>query len=96
MKIADGTPYQPSSGTAGEGFMEHWCYRCKCDKAYQDSGGNEPGCDIIARSMAFKPGDKEYPVEWIWKSNEPVCTAFDDVTLGITNEERAAQLPLPI
>jgi hypothetical protein len=91
---ADGKPYRPSNGTEGECFMEGWCNRCKADRAHQDSAGEEPGCDIIARSMAFDVGEPGYPVQWVWKDGEPTCTAFDDVVLQITNEERAAQMVL--
>ena len=90
----DGTPYQPSNGTEGEGFTEGLCAHCKRDRAFRRNPDAEEGCDILSRTMAFSIGDAEYPKEWIWKGGEPTCTAFDDVVLRITNEERAAQMEL--
>ena len=96
FKIADGTPYRPSNGTEGELFMSECCYRCKRDQAYQESGGEAEGCPIIAASMAYKPSDPQYPKEWVWQGGEAICTAFDDITERLTNEERAAQLHLQL
>ncbi len=77
-----GQPYQPSNGTEGEFFFEAWCRGCARDRAMRegddvnDCDDNEV-CDLIARSMAFKPGDAEYPVEWQYdKEGQPCCTAF--------------------
>ena len=88
----DGEPYRPSNGTEGGFFQERWCEHCKSDRAFRDNGVR--GCEILARSLCHDVGEKGYPVEWIWKNREPVCTAFDDVSATITNEERVAQLPL--
>lgn len=89
-----GEPYCPSNGTEGEGFMARWCNRCKRDRAFQDSGGEEPGCEIISASMAYNVRDPKYPKEWVWQDGRPVCTAFDNVSERITNAERDAQMPL--
>jgi hypothetical protein len=89
---ADGEPYRPSNGTEGEYFYEGWCAHCKRDRTYRER--QEDGCEIFARSMAYSVGEKGYPVEWIWLGRRPVCTAFDDEAVQITNEERAAQVPL--
>lgn len=77
-----GQPYQPSNGTEGEFFFEAWCRGCARDRAMRegedinDCDDNEV-CDLIARSMASKPGDPEYPVEWQYnKKGQPCCTAF--------------------
>lgn len=80
----DGTPYQPSNGTEGEGFFNGWCANCQHDKAMngtldEDECGTGDFCEIIAKTMAFKPGDKEYPVEWLWKAGKPTCTKFRHV-----------------
>lgn len=81
-------PYRPSNGTEGECFMESWCYRCKRDRAYQENPDQADGCDIIARSLAFKPGDAKYPTEWVMRWSkaddgigiyEAKCTAFESV-----------------
>lgn len=78
-------PYRPSNGTEGDLFQEAWCVKCKRDQAYQDSGGNEPGCPLIARSMAFDIGDPQYPKEWrrqvsdrVWPGTAE-CTAFEAI-----------------
>lgn len=93
-RAPDGTLYRPSNGTEGDYFQEAWCARCKADRAYRESGGKEAGCDLIARSMAFKVDEPRYPKEWVWRDGYPVCTAFDDLTLSITNAEREAQTSL--
>jgi hypothetical protein len=88
-------PYQPCNGIEGEYFFERWCECCARDRVLE-------GCPIIARTMAFRPGDAEYPVEWIrdvgeWPGN-PRCTAFvpvgepvpppkDEQTLDFFSEE---------
>jgi hypothetical protein len=53
--------------------MARWCELCANDSGYEDK---EPRCEIIVRSMMFNLGDPEYPVEWIWRDNKPMCTAF--------------------
>lgn len=92
-RAPDGTLYRPSNGTEGECFQDAWCEKCKADRAFRESG-EEPGCDIIARSMAFNVDEPEYPREWVWRDGYAVCTAFDDVALKITNAEREAQTQL--
>ncbi|QDJ52843.1 hypothetical protein [Bordetella hinzii] len=75
-----GRPYQPSNGTEGEFFFEAWCRGCARDRAMRDDikeCDDDEGCNLIARSMAFKPGDAEYPAEWQYdKAGQPCCTAF--------------------
>lgn len=96
---ADGKPYRPSNGTEGLVFMDSLCFKCRNDHAHQASGGEEPGCRIIADSMCYSPGDPKYPTEWVWKDGQPTCTAFDDIddeAPRITKEERAANLELPL
>lgn len=91
----DGKPYRPSNGTEGTSFVEGgWCNRCKADRAYRENELTALGCDILARSLAFNVDDPGYPKEWVWKGGEPVCTAFDDIDIQITNEERAANMSL--
>lgn len=73
--------YQPSNGTAGLGFIERWCGNCSRDKCLNGSKqfedcADEEVCDIVARTMAYKVTDPEYPVEWQYKDGKPVCTAF--------------------
>lgn len=67
--------YQPSNGTEGMGFMEHWCERCERERPYYEKG--EEGCEILLRSMAFGIDDPQYPSEWTYNDNgSPICTAF--------------------
>jgi hypothetical protein len=70
MKIR---PYRPSNGTEGEIFMEQWCERCQ-----HDDQEFEEYCPIVADTMAFDIGDKDYPKEWIYKpgTDIPICTNF--------------------
>lgn len=71
-----GEPYQPSNGTEGEIFMAAYCNRCKHDNLDPDT--YEGGCEIIVRTMAFSPGDDDYPKEWCYgPDGQPVCTAFE-------------------
>jgi hypothetical protein len=94
----DGEPYRPSNGTEGEFFQERWCEHCRADKdfreAFAQNGSGDGGCSILGRTMLYDAEHELYPKEWQWQKGEPVCTAFDDVSATITNEERAAQLPL--
>jgi hypothetical protein len=66
-----GQSYQPSNGTEGEYFMEDFCYQCLHD---QDP---DKGCVLIMLSIFRKPGDPDYPKEWIYNQDgEPTCTKF--------------------
>jgi hypothetical protein len=67
-----GKSFQPSNGTEGRIFMEAFCDQCIHENARE-----EKYCDIIAKTMAFRPGDKEYPSEWVYNQEGwPVCTAW--------------------
>jgi len=66
------TPYQPSNNTDGEVFKSKFCYQCA-----RYSNDPEKACKIELHSMAYRIGDKNYPVEWIRdESGKPTCTAF--------------------
>jgi hypothetical protein len=74
--------YQPSNGTEGECFFNAWCCQCARDvsmnsgKPIDECDDNEK-CALITNSMAFNPGDAEYPQEWQYdKDGVPCCTAF--------------------
>ena len=67
----DGTPYQPSNGTEGCWFIETHCDRC-----HYEVGARQ--CPIIVKTMAYDPGDPEYPKEWIYKNGEPCCTKLKE------------------
>lgn len=84
-----GDPYRPSSGTAGECFFGRWCCHCARDKAMRegadiDECDDNEKCELIANSMAFKPGDANYPKEWIYDAQgAPCCTAFIESWEGV-------------
>ena len=63
--------YRPSNGTEGIYFMEKFC-----DKCYYDRNSD---CEILARTLIFDVNDPEYPKEWTYKNNSPVCTKFKDI-----------------
>ena len=73
--------YQPSNATEGDWFFGRWCSKCARDKAMREGipieecDDNER-CDIIPRTMLFNPDDEEYPQEWRYDGDRPVCTAF--------------------
>jgi len=78
--------YSPSNSDAGIAFEETWCSKCKRDKAARD--GDDVGCSILARAMAFSVNDAEYPREWIIRHSKdvsgvyyhpPACTAFEPI-----------------
>ena len=80
---ADGLyPYQPPNGTSGEMFMERYCYRCKRDQKFQETGDGEDGCTIILATMTYNTTDAEYPPEWVADNavgRGARCTAFEEV-----------------
>jgi hypothetical protein len=82
MTIPDGWQrYRPSNGTAGEAFMEIWCYNCVLDNLDDDGFG---GCEIIARAMALDIGHPDYPDAWIINNQgEAKCTAFTDKVIKV-------------
>lgn len=68
-------PYQPTSGFEGAAFMEAFCDRCVCDRAFRDGTGDS--CPIAANTMVYDLDDPEYPEEWREDGPEgPRCTAF--------------------
>lgn len=97
-----GQPYQPSSGTEGEFFFEAWCRRCARDRAMREGDELEECddnevCGLIALSMAFKPGDAEYPAEWQYdKKGQPCCTAFVPAGEAIPKPPCAHTMALPL
>lgn len=68
-----GSIYRPSSGTEGMVFMDDWCASCDRDAAFRRDPDRNPGCDIIARTMALKETDPRYPTEWIYDENGSAC-----------------------
>lgn len=71
--------YQPSNGTEGESFICHWCGNCARSGAPNrpdDAGHELMGCSITGMTMAFDVDDPEYPKEWVYGADGPMCTAF--------------------
>lgn len=97
-----GRPYQPSNGTEGEFFFEAWCRGCARDRAMREGDDvnecdDDEVCNLIARSMAFKPGDAEYPAEWQYdKTGQPCCTAFVPAGEPIPTPPCAHTMALPL
>jgi hypothetical protein len=61
---SDGEPYMPGSGDEGIFFMADWCNKCAL----------ESDCKILTMSLIGKQ-----PSEWIFKSDKPMCTAFEAI-----------------
>ena len=78
-------PYQPSNHTEGDIFQLKYCQKCARD-AYNLDSGTGKNCTILVDTMAFNPGDKHYPKEWIYRDGEPTCTAI--VTQEELDQER--------
>jgi hypothetical protein len=73
--------YRPANGTEGDCFMASWCRHCARDKAMRegaeiDECDDDEICQIIGNTQAFDTDHPEYPIEWIYKDGQPVCTAF--------------------
>jgi hypothetical protein len=64
-----GDKYRPSNGSEGECFMAEFCERCSKDSEKRP-------CGILGRTMAFDVEDPQYPKEWQYQANGPICTAF--------------------
>ena len=65
--------YQPSNGTEGHIFMEHYCMQCiHCDP--NPEGVKQ--CNVLMRSMAYNVKDPEYPREWVYVNDKPTCTKW--------------------
>ena len=63
--------YRPSNGTEGDIFMAAWCEHCSLNANKLD----EP-CPIVGDVMAFSIDDPDYPNEWCYQDEQPVCTGF--------------------
>ena len=82
LKDRAGEKYQPSNGTEGDCFFSSWCRQCARDKAMSegkdlDECDDNERCDIIGKTMSYRPSEPEYPQEWQYgKDGQPCCTAF--------------------
>ncbi len=61
--------YRPSNALEGLDFQVAWCDECRRD-ANQD-------CPILARTMILEIDHPDYPKEWVYAAEGPVCLAFD-------------------
>lgn len=85
--------YQPSNGSAGDGFREEWCDRCIKERPiredYENAVNEGLGCRILLDTMAFNIGDAQYPKEWTYAPDDvPKCTAFELDTGSQTQQPR--------
>lgn len=67
--------YQPCNGSEGEWFHNKFCY--KCAKFPHDSDAKNQ-CQIVLATMAYDIDEPEYPKEWRYVNDKPICTAFKD------------------
>ncbi len=88
------TPYRPSNGTEGESFYAQWCQRCERERAYRESGYDDPdlACPIVTSAMALKITNPDYPREWIKDADGPHCSAFTTDPLNPTRCDRTADM----
>jgi len=68
--------YRPSNGTEGMCFVSEFCEQCIHEKFIHTSNDNDKKCDIFSATMLYDIGEAEYPKEWIYQDNKPICTAF--------------------
>jgi hypothetical protein len=69
-----GERYEPSNGTEGTLFLEHWCEHCAVPLRSKDES-----CDIATRAFWCPSDDPAYPVEWQHGADgQPECTAFEE------------------
>lgn len=67
--------YRPSNGFEGDRFMSQFCYQCS-----KDNPAVEDYCPIILQTMMREIDDPEYPNEWRYIGEKPVCTAYQPLT----------------
>ena len=64
--------YRPSNGTEGRYFIDEYCMQCiNCDP---DPNG-EKQCKILCASLCHNTNEPEYPGEWTYDGNKPICTS---------------------
>ena len=75
MPYQDGESYQPSNGSEGSWFEGEFCDQCIHQTPMSDSIKRKD-CLIILMAMSYRPGQPEYPKEWVYMDNKPTCTKF--------------------
>jgi hypothetical protein len=70
--------YEPSSLDERRWFTGLWCDNCVRGYFVDEEEG--PDCDILFNSAWYKPGQPDYPKEWIYdERGQPTCTAFEPI-----------------
>lgn len=59
--------YKPANGTEGDIFMSRWCDGCS----------KQEDCMIPHITIFIDEDDAEYPQQWIYENDVPICTAFE-------------------
>lgn len=67
--------YRPSNGTSGDMFMSSFCNKCI---KFPNSMDAENQCQILGKTFIHDIEDPEYPKQWCYIDDIPVCTAFKD------------------
>lgn len=75
--------FVPCNGTHGDFFMSEFCYTCS---KWSISSDAKTQCDIWIRTQLFDVEEKEYPLQWRYIDDIPVCTAYKNRDKH--NEER--------
>lgn len=74
--------YRPSNGTEGDSFINEWC--ADCDRHPADIESDDQ-CEILMATFVCGTDDTEYPDEWRYVDNSPVCTGFRSRDGGMTS-----------
>jgi hypothetical protein len=65
-------PFRPLDRAAVDAFYSAWCARCFAER--------RGDCGILTRAIDHRPGDPNYPGEWVQDRGEgqgnPRCTGF--------------------
>lgn len=71
----DGSSYMPSNGSEGSWFEDKYCMRCV--HTNPDPRGKKQ-CEIWCMAIMSDFGSAEYPKEWQYMDDVPVCTAHKE------------------
>jgi hypothetical protein len=63
--------------------MGNYCYECRRYNPRQDVY-----CKIIPLTMFLEVDHPDYPTEWIYQGNVPICTKFSDKRLKLVKKPR--------
>jgi hypothetical protein len=71
----DNSPYMPSNGTDGEGFISTWCETCSKDTGIR---GGKTHCPILGKSLRG-----EQPKQWVYIADNPTCISYKDYQIKV-------------